>query len=66
MTQIIIEPTGSTDLPLIRLSLALPLIEEVERHGFVIHDLLNALSLSRGTIFSSDLFVPASVMYSLL
>jgi AraC-like DNA-binding protein len=66
MTQMRIEPIGSTDLPLVRLSLALPLIEEVERRGFVVHDLLDALSLSRDAIFSSDLFVPASVMYSLL
>jgi len=66
MTHMIIEPIASTDLPLIRLSLALPLIEEVERRGFVVLDLLDALSLSRDAIFSSGLFVPASVMYSLL
>ena len=66
MTETVTKPVGSPDLPLIRLSLVKPVVEEVERRGFVIHDLLNALSLSRDTIFSSDLFVPASVMYSLL
>jgi AraC-like DNA-binding protein len=66
MTQTVTEPIGPTDLPLIRLSLARPVVEELDRRGIVIHELLDDLSLSRDAIFSSDLFVPAPVMYSLL
>lgn len=66
MTQTITEPIGPTALPLIRLSLALPVVEELDRRGIVIHDLLDDLSLSRDAIASSELFVPAPVMYSLL
>jgi len=60
------EPIGPIDLPLIRLSLAKPIVEEVERRGVVVHDLMDALSLSRDAIFSNELFVPAPVMYALL
>ena len=66
MNQSDTESIGPTPLPLIRLSLAKPIVEEVERRGFVVHDLLNGLSLSRDAIFSSELFVPATVMYALL
>ena len=66
MTQATSEPIGPTALPLIRLGLALPVVEELDRRGIVIHDLLHDLSLSRDAIISSDLFVPAPVMYALL
>mgnify|MGYP001823744029 CR=1 FL=1 len=57
---------GPIELPLIRLSLAKPIVEEVERRGIAVHDLLDDLSLSRQAVFASELFVPAPVMYSLL
>jgi AraC-like DNA-binding protein len=57
---------GPIDLPLIRLSLVKPIVEEVERRGVAVHDLLDDLSLSREAVFASELFVPAPVMYSLL
>ena len=60
------ESLGSTDLPLIRLSLAIPIVEEVERRGVAVHDLLDGLSLSRDAVFAAELFVPAPIMYSLL
>ena len=66
MTQTVTEPIGSPDLPLIRISLVKPIVEEVERRGVSIHSLLDNLSLSRDAISSSELFVPAPVMYSLL
>ena len=60
------EIAAQTTLPLIRLSLAKPIVEEVERRGVAIHKLLDDLSLSRDAIFTQELFVPAPVMYSLL
>ncbi len=66
MTQIESKKIGPIDLPLIRLGLVKPIVEEVERRGVSIHDLLDDLSLSREAIFSPQLFVPAPVMYSLL
>jgi AraC-like DNA-binding protein len=66
MSQPATDPNGPIDLPLIRLSLAKPIVEEVERRGVAVHDLLDELSLSRDAVFSSELFVPAPVMYSLL
>ncbi len=66
MTEKSTPPIGPTDLPLIRLSLVKPIIEELDHRGIVVHDLLDDLSLSRDAIFSSDFFVPAPVMYSLL
>jgi AraC-like DNA-binding protein len=66
MTQNVYDPIGPTELPLIRLSLVKPVVEELDRRGIVIHDLLDDLSLSRDAIFLSDFFVPAPVMYALL
>jgi hypothetical protein len=57
---------GPIGLPLIRLSLVKPIVEEVERRGVAVHRLLDHLSLSREAVFASELFVPAPVMYSLL
>lgn len=57
---------GPIALPLVRLSLVKPIVEEVERRGIAVHDLLDDLSLSREAVFASELFVPAPVMYSLL
>ncbi|MGD1983557.1 MAG: helix-turn-helix domain-containing protein [Chromatiaceae bacterium] len=58
--------SGPIGLPLIRLSLVKPIVQEVERRGVAVHDLLDELSLSRDAVFSSELFVPAQVMYTLL
>jgi hypothetical protein len=66
MSQPETESIGPIDLPLIRLSLAKPIVEEVERRGVAVHELLDDLSLSRDAIFLAELFVPAPVMYSLL
>ena len=66
MNQTETESIGQAKLPLIRLSLAKPVVEEAERRGVVVHDLLGDLALSRDAIFSPELFVPAPVMYSLL
>lgn len=66
MTEATTEPIGAIDLPLVRLSLAKPIVEEVERRGVAVHDVLDDLSLSRDAIFSAELFVPAPVMYALL
>jgi AraC-like DNA-binding protein len=62
----VIEPIGPPALPLVRLSLAKPILEEAERRGVVVHDLLDKMSLSRDAVLSGELFVPAPVMYSLL
>ena len=66
MKQVVHNAIGPTELPLIRLGLVKPVVEELDRRGIVIHELLDDLSLSRDAIFSSDFFVPAPVMYALL
>ena len=66
MTQTVYDPIGPTELPLIRLGLVKPIVEELEHRGILIHDLLDELALTGDEILSSEFFVPAPVMYALL
>lgn len=66
MTKSTERPIGQTNLPLIRLSLAAPFLQELEKRKVDVEKLLDDLNLSRESIFTPDLFVPAAVMYELL
>lgn len=54
------------ELPLVRLSLAIPFLEELERRGVDSEAAVSGAALSVRTIRTPETFVPASVMYSLL
>ena len=60
------QPIGQTNLPLIRLSLAAPFIQELDKRKVDVEKVLDDLNLSRESIFTPELFVPAPVMYELL
>jgi AraC-like DNA-binding protein len=57
---------GKTDLPLIRLSLVSPFIEELERRNIIYQDVLAEFDLVKEEILQGDMFVPAPVMYGLV
>jgi AraC-like DNA-binding protein len=58
--------TGKTDLPLIRLSLVSPFIEELERRDINCQNVLSKFDLVKEDILQGDIFVPAPVMYGLV
>jgi AraC-like DNA-binding protein len=60
------QPIGQTDLPLVRLSLVVPFIQELDKRRVDVEKVLSDLNLSRESIFTPALFVPAPVMYELL
>lgn len=60
------QPIGQTKLPLIRLSLIVPFIEELDKRKVDVEKVLSDLNLSRESIFTPEIFVPAPVMYDLL
>ena len=53
-------------LPLIRLNLVFPLVEELERRKMGSRQVLSKFDLSRQDVISGDRFVPASTMYAIV
>jgi AraC-like DNA-binding protein len=66
MVNSIAQPIGQTSLPLVRLSLVMPFVQELDKRRVDVEMALNDLDLSRESVFSPDIFVPATVMYKLL
>ncbi len=60
------QPTGQSNLPLIRLTLVVPFLLEIDKREIDVEKVLSDLKLSRESIFSPEIFVPALVMYELL
>ncbi len=58
--------TGKTDLPLIRLSLVSPFLDELERRNIDCKDVLSEFNLAKEDIFQGDIFLHAPVMYGLV
>jgi AraC-like DNA-binding protein len=58
--------TRKTDLPLVRLSLVSPFIEELERRDINCQIVLLEFGLVKEDILHGDMFVPAPVMYGLV
>jgi hypothetical protein len=58
--------TGKTDLPLIRLSLVSPFIDELERRDIDCRIVLAEFDSVKEDIFQGDMFVAAPVMYGLV
>jgi hypothetical protein len=58
--------TGKTDLPLIRLSLVSPFIDELERRDIDCRIVLAEFDLVKEDILQGDMFVAAPVMYGLV
>ena len=54
-----------TPLPLVRLNLALPMLEYLDGRGIDSAPGLNRLSISRSDVENQDLFVSAPKMYQL-
>jgi AraC-like DNA-binding protein len=57
---------SKTDLPLIRLNLVSPFIEELERRSINCQNVLSEFDLVIEDILQDDMFVPAPVMYGLV
>jgi AraC-like DNA-binding protein len=53
-------------LPLVRLSLVFPLVEELERRKIDSGQVLSKFDLSRQDVTSGDMFVPAPTMYAIV
>jgi AraC-like DNA-binding protein len=58
--------TRKSDLPLIRLGLVSPLIEELEGRNINCKNVLVELNLTKRDVLHGDLFVPAPVMYGIV
>jgi AraC-like DNA-binding protein len=58
--------TGHSRLPLIRLSLTVPFVEALRARGIDVTQALGLQSLSIDDVYSTDTFLPAQVIYSLL
>jgi AraC-like DNA-binding protein len=58
--------TGKSDLPLIRLGLVSPLIEELERRNINCQNTLAEFDMVKQDILHGDLFVPAPIMYGIV
>ena len=57
---------GKTGLPLVRLSLLVPFMRELERRQIDVESVFSEYDLARETLFSPDVFVPAVVVYQLI
>jgi AraC-like DNA-binding protein len=55
-----------SELPLVRLNLVLPLLNELERHRIESQQVLAEFNLTRQTVIQSDMFVPAPTMYAIV
>ena len=55
-----------TALPLIRLNLVFPLVEELERRKLDSRQVLSKFELSSQDVISGDMFVPAPTMYAIV
>jgi AraC-like DNA-binding protein len=53
-------------LPLVRLNLVFPLVEELERRKMDARQVLSKFDLSRQDVISGDMFVPAPTMYAIV
>jgi len=58
--------TDKTGLPLIRLNLVYPLIEDLERQQIDSRFVLSGFNLSKNDVLTSDMFIPAPVMYGIV
>ena len=55
-----------TELPLVRLNLILPLLEELDRHRIESQQVLATFGLTKQKVTQSDMFVPAPTMYAIV
>jgi len=55
-----------SELPLVRLNLVLPLLEELDRHRIESQQVLAEFNLTKQKVMQSDMFVPAPTMYALV
>ena len=55
-----------TELPLIRLNLVSPLLDELDRHRIESQQVLAEFRLTKQKVLQSDMFVPAPTMYAIV
>ena len=58
--------SGKTDLPLIRLGLVFPLIDELERRNIHYQQALATFNLVKQDVLGGEMFIPAPVMYGIV
>jgi len=55
-----------SELPLVRLNLIVPLLNELDRHRIESQQVLAEFNLSKQKVMQSDMFVPAPTMYAIV
>ena len=58
--------TRKTDLPLVRLGLVSPFVDELDRRNINCRDVLSEFNLGKQDVLDGDMFVPAPVMYGIV